>query len=71
MSTLNLNDGNQFLTTKQASTILGLAPNTLEIWRLRGTGPRYLKLGRAVRYRICDLESYIESQLRQSTSEED
>lgn len=61
---------NDFLTTRQAAAIVGLKPNTLEIWRLRGTGPKYIKFGRAVRYRQSDLETYIEAQTRQSTSQE-
>jgi len=58
-----------FLNTRQAAKLVGLAPNTLEIWRLRGCGPKYIKFGRAVRYRLTDLESYIQAQTRQSTSE--
>jgi len=60
---------NDFLNTRQAAKLVGLAPNTLEIWRLRGCGPKYIKFGRAVRYRLTDLETYIQEQTRQSTSE--
>ncbi len=59
-----------FMTTKEAAAFMGLRSNTLEIWRVRGTGPKFVKLGRAVRYRLPDIESYIESQLRSSTSEQ-
>ena len=59
-----------FLTTRQAAALVGLAPNTLEIWRIRGGGPKYIKFGRAVRYRLTDLESYIDAQTRESTSQE-
>ena len=58
-----------FLNTRQAAELIGLKANTLEIWRLRGTGPKYIKFGRAVRYRLTDLESYVDAQTRQSTSE--
>ena len=58
-----------FLNTRQAAELIGLKANTLEIWRIRGGGPRYIKFGRAVRYRQSDLETYIEAQTRQSTSE--
>ncbi len=63
-------DKNDFLTTRQAAALIGLKKNTLEIWRIRGGGPRYIKFGRAVRYRQSDLETYIEAQTRQSTSQE-
>lgn len=59
----------EMVTTEQAAAMLNLKKNTLELWRLRGTGPAYVKLGRAVRYRLSDLESYIESQVRHNTSE--
>jgi len=56
-------------TTKQAAEILGLKPTTLEVWRTRGDGPVYMKIGRAVRYRREDLESFMEAARRSSTSE--
>lgn len=47
------------LTTRQAAEYLGLAKSTLEIWRCRGeNGLPYLKMGRAVRYRLSDLEAW-------------
>ena len=47
------------LTTKQAARLLGLSVSTLNKWRCYGTGPRFLKLGRAVRYRRPDLDAFI------------
>lgn len=38
-----------------AKEILGVSKSFLEQHRIKGTGPKYLKLGRAVRYRECDL----------------
>jgi len=49
------------LTTEQAARYLGLAPATLNKWRVYGTGPRFHKLGRAVRYRRADLDAYLAS----------
>jgi excisionase family DNA binding protein len=57
------------LTTPQASEILGVKPTTLEIWRHQGKGPAYLKIGRAVRYRIADLHDFLDGSVRRSTSE--
>lgn len=39
--------------------VLNVAPGTLNIWRHEGKGPRYVKLGGAVRYRYGDLLDYI------------
>ncbi len=69
MSKLQMNCN--FITTKQLAAFLGLRSNTLEIWRLRGVGPRHVRFGRAVRYRLDDIEKYIEEQTFSSTSEAD
>jgi hypothetical protein len=42
---------------------------TLQKWRLQGNGPRFVKLGHAVRYDVKDLEAYIECGRRRSTSD--
>ena len=55
------------LDTRQAATFLNLSPNTLSRWRWSGDGPRYVKLGRAVRYRVADLEAWLDDCLRQHT----
>lgn len=50
-------------TIPEAAEYLGLRPGTLEIWRWSGKGPAYLKLGRSVRYRLSDLEAFVEKSL--------
>ncbi len=47
------------LNDVQAAQHLGVSPHTLRTWRRLGTGPRYMKLGRAVRYQPRDLDSYL------------
>lgn len=49
----------RMLNTREAAAYLRLRPQTLHEWRSRGVGPRYTKLGRAVRYRTEWLEDYI------------
>jgi len=56
-------------TRKAAEYLGGLKPNTLEGWRVHGIGPRYVKIGRSVRYSLDDLDAYIESHTRASTSQ--
>ncbi|MCF8076093.1 MAG: helix-turn-helix domain-containing protein [Desulfotignum sp.] len=58
----------QFLKRQQAAEYLNVKRSTLEAWATRGGGPAFVKLGRAVRYRISDLEKFIESRIRQNTS---
>lgn len=36
----------------------GIPVRTLAAWRYQGKGPRYMKLGGAVRYRLEDVEAY-------------
>jgi excisionase family DNA binding protein len=56
-------------TERDAAERLGVSVRTLQKWRLQGDGPRFVKLGHAVRYDGQDLEAYIESSRRRSTSE--
>jgi len=44
-----------------------LSPRTLEQWRWRGVGPRYLKLGGRVIYRLSDVEAFETERIHAST----
>ena len=52
--------GNQIVTDIEAAEYLSLSRKTLSLWRSRGIGPAFLKLGGAVRYAVVDLEQYVE-----------
>jgi hypothetical protein len=41
-----------------------VSPRTLERWRWLSQGPRYLKLGGRVLYRVSDIEAYERSVIR-------
>ena len=59
------------LTTKQAANFLTVSAAFLERDRWAGARIPFIKLGtRSIRYREEDLESYIQQQVRFSTSEE-
>ena len=62
--------GSPFLSTKEAAFYLGLSFRTLEKMRLRGSGPRFRKHGRYVRYHLDDLDTWSEGRRHQSTSDE-
>lgn len=66
----NTNSQPAALNTQGAANYLGLAESTLEKARVSGTGPKYLKLGRAVRYRIADLNEWLAERVVSSTSEQ-
>ena len=47
------------LTEEAAATVLSLSPATLKKWRRTRRGPRYYRLGSAVRYKREDLEAFV------------
>lgn len=57
------------LTPDDVAKRLGLSVQTLAIWRLRALGPRYLRISSRVRYRERDLEEFLASCMRMSTSD--
>lgn len=58
------------LTTEQAAHYLGLSKAFLERDRWAGAKIPFIRIGvRAVRYRNADLDAYIASRVRRSTSD--
>ena len=57
------------LNEQEVSDLIKIKLKTLQAWRVRGGGPKFLKLGRCVRYRPGDLQEFIEKQTRNSTSD--
>ncbi|MDB5678394.1 helix-turn-helix domain-containing protein [Sphingomonas bacterium] len=60
------------LTSAETAALLGIKPNTLEIWRGKGKGPDFVKLGTAkqcpVRYEPTEVTRYLREQSFASTS---
>lgn len=46
------------------ATRLGVSRSTLQSWRYGGRGPRFIKLGRMVRYRNADVDAYLRANTR-------
>lgn len=59
----------RLLRTPDAAELLGLSRRTLEKHRTYGTGPKYLKLGGRVVYRVSDLREWASLGERTSTSD--
>ena len=53
----------QLLTKAQVALYVQCTPRCIDNWMRRGYLP-YLKIGRAVRFRITDLEAYLEENFR-------
>lgn len=52
----------KLLTTSEVAELLRIKPTTLAIWRVRGIGPNYHKIGRRVAYSEIDVFSWLDSQ---------
>jgi predicted DNA-binding transcriptional regulator AlpA len=59
----------RLLTAREAADILRLSESWLAKARMRGDGPPYLKIGRAIRYAEGALVRWMRSNQRQSTSD--
>jgi predicted DNA-binding transcriptional regulator AlpA len=53
----------RMLTDIEVAARLGVSPFTVRSWRLKGVGPKFLKMGRAVRYRPEDVDEYVRQAL--------
>ena len=59
-----------YLTQVELAVRWRISPRTLERWRWAGDGPRFIKIGGLVRYRLEDIEVFESNQLRQITGTE-
>jgi len=59
----------RYMPTKAAASYTGLSISTLNKLRVIGDGPKYVKCGRRVVYEIADLDDWLASLKRHSTSD--
>jgi excisionase family DNA binding protein len=57
------------LTEREVAEQLGLSVATLRAWRHRGKGPRFLRLGRSVRYLPSDVDDFVRASAVDTRSE--
>ncbi len=50
------------LTAQEVADLLGVPIGSLHRWRYTGTGPRAVIVGRHVRFRATDVESWLDRQ---------
>jgi hypothetical protein len=53
-----LQPGDRFLTTAEVAEFLGTTVNTLGYQRCLGTGPKFYRHGRSIRYLLSDVTAY-------------
>jgi excisionase family DNA binding protein len=58
------------LTQSECAELLRLSERTLERLRVSGLGPKFVRMGRSVRYRQNDVEAWLASRIVGSTSED-
>jgi len=63
------NEIDPLLHPAHVAKLLGVSPSWLAKSRLNGTGPRFIKIGRAVRYAQSAVRDFILSRQRSSTAE--
>ncbi len=63
-------NGTIYLNTREAAARLGLSARTLERYRVSGDGPVFLKLGGRVGYLSEDLDDWLRTRRRTSTSDD-
>ena len=60
----------RLLTPIQAADFLSLTPRWLELKRYHGDGPPFVRVSaRCIRYRLADIEDWVDCRIRTSTSD--
>lgn len=57
------------INSRDAAKLTGVPVCTLATWRSRGGGPRFLKLGKSVRYRRRSLFEWMKASERRNTAD--
>lgn len=59
------------LKEEQVAELLRMSKRTLQSWRYKGGHtPRFIKVGRSVRYRLGDVKEWLRERRRRSTSDD-
>lgn len=61
----------ELFDTNDVAAYTGLSPVTLRKWRITGRGPRFVRLGRAVRYRKTAVDAFVSTREYANTTEAD
>lgn len=64
------NEFDEFLTDPQLAKLVKTSTRTTETWRRNGNGPPFIRLGRRILYRRCDVEAWLAAQSFNSLAHE-
>lgn len=59
--TITNNTPGTLLNDREVARLLSVSVASIRRWRLFKTGPRFLKIGTLVRYRLSDVEQWLAS----------
>lgn len=59
----------QLMTAQEAGEYVRHAVQTLAKWRCYGQGPRYVRVGRSILYDRADVDAWLDTRMRHSTSD--
>ncbi|WP_426998180.1 helix-turn-helix transcriptional regulator [Pseudarthrobacter sp. N5] len=57
----------ELLAPAELGQRLGKSTAVLANWRYLGAGPKFIKCGKSIRYRVADIEAWLDQQTRQQT----
>lgn len=57
----------ELMDSRELAVRLGKSPAALANWRYLGLGPKFVKVGRSIRYRVADVENWLEAHTQQQT----
>lgn len=58
-----LNIKNDTLDVLEAAEVIGCSPNTLNGWRSRKKGPKYIRIAGRIRYLKTDVQEWLEKEI--------
>ena len=70
MGTATLDDRAQTIGPRETADRLGIKASTLRNWRSESRGPRYVKFGKLVRYRLADIAEFLDQKTRSTEAPE-
>jgi len=65
-ATIDIPETERLLTPNELSRHLGIPTTTLANWRYLRKGPAFVRIGRHVRYRTCDVLEWVITQRQAS-----
>jgi excisionase family DNA binding protein len=60
----------EILTINEVAAMLKCSPTTLYRWRKEGTGPKYFNLRGDVRYKLSEINAFIDQQTTEQSAKE-